>query len=291
MSVKKTSKNRKNITSGVDVLKDIAKANKQVVTKPSKPVKWEVVLDDSQILIAERFVEVKSVSEKIEASLEASKNDLYPILQNFLIEKMWNTKSRPTNPLILIKRRDGSVDHQFQFILSDKFSISCPDNIEDRFQYFMGLLDQCGLSEDDSERLLENEVYFESVVGFKSLDVLTNGKLGEGRAWIESTQEEKIVGQKLATLMTWRGGYPLPEPLTEKENILLIDMSNKVQVKAGFLERVAQYCKTKEQLVLVLTIFKPTMYAIHVKFGLEQNDNKKNERQNKIAQRIINSSY
>ena len=91
--------------------------------------------------------------------------------------------------------------------------------------------------------------------------------------------------------MTWRGGYPLPEPLTEKENILLIDMSNKVQVKAGFLERVAQYCKTKEQLVLVLTIFKPTMYASHVQFGLEQNDNKKNERQNKIAQRIINSGY
>jgi hypothetical protein len=289
MSIKKTSNARKNIMSGADVLKNIGNSNKKIVTKPSKSVKWEIVLDDSDLLIAEHFVEAKSVFEKFESNLSSAKNELHPIMQDFLIEEMWNTKSRPRNPLVLLKRKDGSIEHSFQYILCDSFNIKCPDEVQDRLEYFMDLLAQCGLSDKNSKIFLENEVCFEPVHGFKTLNALLEGTFGKNRAWIESTQEEKVAGLKLSSLMVWRGGHPIPEPLTEKENVLILEMSKSVQVKAGFLQRVAGYCKTKEQLRLVLTIFKPTMYASHLDFCVGESEDQINKRQNKIAKRIINS--
>jgi hypothetical protein len=60
--------------------------------------------------------------------------------------------------------------------------------------------------------------------------------------------------------LRWDGTTcPQPEPLTEKERELVVEHGVDVAVRAGFLERAANYAESQEQLAAILKLLVPTV--------------------------------
>lgn len=284
---------RKNAGAAVDVLGQIAAlVPTKEKPKSGKPSTWEMTLTPEAAVDAKRWIAAKTVLEPIKKRVENAKNDFCTYALRFMSERLFANKSKPSNPLVLLKKADGkTVDHQFQFQMTDRFKYrfpKVPEGVDSR-THFVEVFTNIGLHPVDAEKLVDNELDFNPITGLKSLTELMEGRLGEGREWIEASAESKIAGHKLAALLMWQGQEPAPEPLTLEEKAMVVERNPSIAVKAGFYDRVATYCQSVDQLMAVFTIIQPVVYPDYPKFAMNDTETDRTTRKIEAAGDILGS--
>ena len=261
----------------------------QVTPQPKgKQDRWEMVLSPEMNAVAKNWVEAKTVYDSVLSRLENTKAQLSEYAEGQMIDKIFENKSRPSNPQIVINDSDGKVDHQFIFIFQDKFKVEfkkMPENA-DPVDFFKGLFVSLGLSQSNASDLVNNELDFNPVTGIRGLSELLDGHYGAGREWFESSLEEKTAGAKLSALLMWDGTTHI-EALTPQEKATVVKTDPGVVVKTDFYARVASYCETAEQLSAVFAVIKPIAYPSHVKFAIGDSDVKRTQRKISAASDIM----
>ena len=259
-------------------------------SKPKgKATKWEMELSDEARQDAERWASAKAVLEPVEKRVENAKNDFIEYALDVMVQKLFANKSKASNPIVVLTKTDGTVDHQFQVMLTDKFKYrfpEVPEGVSAR-QHFIDVFVNVGLHPSDAENLVDNELDFMPITGFRSLTELLEGHYGEGREWIEATEADKEAGKKFAALLMWNGTDEAPEALTPQEKALVITRSPGMQVKAGFYDRVATYCQCKEQLHGIFKVIQPIIYPSYLKFALNDSETAKTARKIQAAADIL----
>lgn len=281
MATKPTTGRNKNSGAAAGVLGALAALVPKATPKASKSTKWEMELTDEARKDAERWVNAKTVLEPVLKRVENAKNDFIEYALNVMIAKLFANKTKASNPLVVLKKDDGkTVDHQFQVSMTDKFKYRFPDVPEgvDPHDHFVEVFQSVGLHPTDAEKLVENELDFNPITGFRTLTELMEGRYGEGREWIDSTAEEKAAGTKFAALLMWDGTGDAPEALEPEEKLLVIERSPGMVVKAGFYDRVATYCQNEDQLRGVFKVIQPIIYPSYQKFAVNDTATDKTRR-------------
>lgn len=287
----KPATGRKNAGAAANVLGQLAAlAPTTAKPKAGKPSKWEMALTPDAEADARRWIAARTVLEPVEKRVENAKNDFSEYALRLLSEKLFANKNKPSNPLVVLKKADGkTVDHQFQFTMTDKFKYRFPEVPEgtDPRDHFVEVFVSVGLHRTDAEKLVDNELDFNPITGFKTLTELMEGRYGEGREWIEASDENKAAGQKFAALLLWDGSDPAPEALTPEEKSLVVERSPGMTVKAGFYDRVATYCQNVDQLLGVFKIIQPIAYPAYPKFAVNDSETDKTARKIEAAADIL----
>ena len=261
--------------------------------KPGKATKWELPLTPEAEADAIRWVNGKSVLEPVEKRVENAKNDFIDYALDFMANKLFETKSRPSNPLVVLKKADGkTVDHQFQVQMTDRFKYRFPEVPEgtDPRDHFIELFENIGLHSTEAEKLVDNELDFNPITGVRSLTELLEGRYGEGREWIDSSDDEKAAGGKFAALLMWDGSGDAPDALAPEEKMLVIQRSPGMTVKAGFYDRVATYCQNKDQLLAIFKIVQPVIFPGYAKFAVSDTETDKTRRKIEAAADILGTA-
>jgi hypothetical protein len=292
MATKSTGgKGRTNTGAAAGVLSQLAAlAPTKATPKASGKQKWELPLTDEAKADATRWINAKAVFEPVEKRVDNAKDAFNEYALKEMATRLFNNKSKPSNPLVVLHKEDGkTVDHQFQFMMTDKFKYcfpNVPEGVEPR-DHFITVFQTVGLHPNDAENLVDNELDFNPVVDIRSLSELLDGKYGEGREWVDSTEDEKNAGQKLAALLMWDGTGDAPAALTPEERALVVQRSPGIQVKAGFYDRVATYCQSVDQLLGVFKVIQPIVYPAHAKFALNDSETDKIRRKIEAAADIL----
>lgn len=261
--------------------------------KAGKPTKWEMDLTPEARADAERWINGKTVLEPVEKRVENAKNDFIEYALDVMAEKLFTNKTKASNPLVVLKKEDGkTVDHQFQVTMTDKFKYRFPDVPEgvDPRDHFIEVFQNVGLHPSDAEKLVDNELDFNPITGFRTLTELLEGRYGEGREWIDSSAEDKAAGGKFAALLMWDGTGDAPEALLPEEKMLVIQRSPGLTVKAGFYDRVATYCQSKDQLLGVFKVIQPIIYPAYAKFAVSDTETDKTRRKIEAAADILGTA-
>jgi hypothetical protein len=268
-----------------DILNDLgALAAAPKVKSSGKPNKWELPLTPQAKAEALRWINAKTILDPIEKRAENAKGELNEYCLGILADKIWETGNKPSNPMVVILKDDGvTVDHEFTWLASDKFKVrfpDCPEGTDNR-EHLVKVIEDIGFHPEDAANLVDNELDFAAVVGFRSLTELLEGRYGEGREWLDSTEAEKAAGRKLAALIRWTGEGDTPEPLSVGEKGIVLDRSQNVQVKAGFWSRMKTYCRSEQQVRDLFKVIQPVVYPAHLKFA--KNDSVTDVANRKIA--------
>lgn len=278
--------------SASSVLASIAKIGTEKPKGAAKQSKWVMKLTPEAENLARRWIEAKSVHTPVETRLNSSKGDFNEYALREMANKLFETKSRPSNPLCLILNSDGSTLHQFQFVMADRFSYdrNMPKDA-DPVSYYINLLTGVGLTHQNATALVESEFNLAPVVGFKPLNELLEGHFIEGREFIPATDTEKSAGLKLASYLQWDGSKnSTPEALTDDERAAAVQCSSGLTVNAGFLDRVATYCRNVDELMGVFKIIKPTVYPNYLKFGITESESARVMMRQQNANEILGST-
>lgn len=279
-----------NAASAADLLNELT----DLVPAKEKPKaggkeRWEVVLTGPQADTFSRWIEAKMVNEVVETRMDNSKEELCEFALSIVADAFWKAKNRPTNPTLVIRRAGTTtVDSQAVYLFTDKFKYrfpDVPDGVKPR-DHFVTVFVGLGLEQKDAEKLVDQELDFNPVVGLRPLTELTQGRYGEKRQYIEATAEEKEAGRKLMLFLTSKpdeNGEATVQALTPEERSLIIKRDTGIKVKAGFYGRVCNYCHSVEQLKAVFKVVIPIAYPAHQKFGI--NDSPENR-----AKRLVNAA-
>jgi hypothetical protein len=267
--------------TGLAALANIA--SKSSSSSNNKPQKWEMPLTPESQLQAQRWIAAKTVLEPVMARVENAKDEFVQYAMSLMTQKLFDNKSKPSNPLVVLRKEDGSIDSTFQFLMTDKFKVKLPEAPvdEDAAEFYATIFSDLGLHPHDANNLVESELDLSPSIEFRSPKELTSGRYGENREWIESTPAEKLAGEKMTALVLWNGQGKAPAALTDEEKALVVVSSASVKIKAGFYDRLSTYCRSVEQVVAVLGLIQPVVYPAYAKFAT--NDSVTVQAQRKIA--------
>jgi hypothetical protein len=263
-------------------------APKSVSTKGPK---WELPLTNDAEQLAQRWASGKVILDPLTKRVERDRNDFNAYALSVVLKKMWDTKDRPSNPIVRVHKADGDVDHEFQWLFTDSFGLEFPklNPDDDARQKFIDTIVDLGLPETDAAKLVDNEFDFNPVVGFRSLTELLHGSYGEGREFIEASADQKAAGEKLSALVAWDGKGKAPPALTEAERRLVLEHSPNAKLRAGFLSRVCNYCHSLEQLQALFTVIKPKVYPAHLNYAIADNGVEQARRKIEAATEVVGS--
>jgi len=272
-----------NAANVLDELADLIPAVKPVAKGKQK---WELPLDPAAQTSFKRWIEAKVVAEPIQKRLDNSKEELNEFCLRDMAKRLFETKSKPSNPEIKTRTDKGEVDHQAVFLMTDKFKYRFPEVPEGVSEkaHFVKVFTDLGLHPNDAERLVDNEVIFTPITGIRNLNEMLDGCFGEGREWIPASAEEQIAVRKLVAYLRAVGNpgeKVAVEFLTPAEKALIVERGSGITVKSGFYDRVATYVQNVDQLLAIFKIIQPIVYPAYPKFAL--SDTAVNQTQRKIA--------
>jgi hypothetical protein len=278
--------------AAADILADIADLVPAPTPKSSGREKWEIKLSPDAQADLNRWLEAKTLLEPTQQRVENSKEEVNAFCLREMAGLIFKNKSKPSNPEIKVYKADGTVDSTAVFLMSDKFKYRFPDvpeGVETR-DHFVDLFKSLGLHPSDAERLVDEELDFSPIVGFKTLTELLEGHYGEGREWIESTEDEKAVGRKLAGFLRAMpgpdGNVQVPG-LTPQEKAIALERGKSIKVKQGFYNRVATYVQSADQLLAVFKVIVPIVYPAYPKYALHDSPTDQLDRKIKAAADIL----
>jgi len=289
MATKKPAKSAApavNVNAAANILDELAD-----LVPAAKPVakgkqKWELPLDPGAQTSFTRWISAKTVAEPVLKRLENSKDELNEYCLRDMATRLFNSKSKPSNPELKTRNDAGEVDHQAVFLMTDKFKYRFPEVPEgvSAKGHFVKVFTDLGLHPNDAERLVDNEVVFTPITGIRKLNEMLQGRFGEGREFIPATAEEQTAVRKLVAYIRAVGnpGETVEvEPLTPAEKALVMERDNGITVKSGFYDRVGTYVQSVDQLMVVFKVIQPIVYPAYPKFAL--SDTAVNQTQRKIA--------
>lgn len=262
---------------------------KKAAKAPAKN-EWEIDLTPEAEELANRWVGAKALLEPVKTREENSKAEFSAYAVRKVVERIFSTKGKVSNPRVHL-RQNGRPDHNFLFMFQNRFQIQLPAVLPDQDQrevYVQTFVD-AGLHPQSASNLVDNELDFTPQISIRSPKELMVGHYGEKREFVPATSEEQALGQKLLNLLFWDGSGETPAAFTDEERANLIVNEDSVKVKAGFLDRVAGYCQTVDQLSAVFKIIKPTAYPTHWHFATSDSDETRLERKLDVCREIVGS--
>jgi uncharacterized membrane protein YkoI len=234
---------------------------------------WEMHLTEQAEFDATRWINAKVLLEPIKSHEEAAKEAFSEYAVRKVAEKIFTNKSKPSNPEVIIRKEDGTEDHRFIFIFQNRFKIALPSHGNGHRDQYVQTFIELGLHPISAASLVDTELDLTPIISVRSPKELMLGRYGADREWIPATEHEKSIGQKLIDLVLWDGGKaPAPAPLTDEERELVIATADSVKVKAGFLDRVADYCQSVDQLMAIFSVIQPIAYPAHQAFAKNDSE-------------------
>lgn len=272
------------------VLGDLASvASKKPTAKEKNEVTWEIPLTPEAAADAARWSASKAVYDKVEARLENTKNNFIPYALRKIVERLFDSKVKPSNPLVVLNDESGRLDSKFRVLMTDRFKNRLPEVPagEDAAEFYADTLVKLGLHPQDAKNFVENELDLSPQIEFKTPRELLEGRYGENREWLESSPESKAAGQKMIDLLLWDGEGDVPPALSESEKKLVIQTSNSVKFKAGLYNRLTNYCRSVDQILAVFSVIQPTIYPANNDFAASESAAGKLEREVRAAAEIM----
>jgi hypothetical protein len=288
----KTAKTTKRPTKKIDVpavrTKPKSASDLLSMVSGAAPVKKKKAATDRPTLeltpeakeLYSQFVPSKQIFDIFESHLKIIKSDLKSEVFRLWAEQMFSQKAKPVNPKLALNNEDGNPDMSGVFIIQAKFKVSATTAEEAQ-----EMLVAVGLSEEDAEKLVTAEIDFTPMSALRSFNELVKGHKVDG-GFVEATAQEEAIAQKLMLFVMGQK----TEPITEEERAVVLLNQPNIQVKHGFLDRVANYCKTAEQLHGVFTVVSPVAYARAGKFGISDTSDEIRTRLVTAAAEILGES-
>ncbi|RDJ35074.1 MAG: hypothetical protein DWQ19_09570 [Crenarchaeota archaeon] len=256
-----TKKSASDLLSGLT-----AKAKKPEKKTESKKQHPELALETHTQDLFSRFAQTKQVFDVVEGELKAVKGELNDELFGSWVAGLFAQKAWPSSPAIKVRDANGKLDAEGLYVVQEKFKLQIPDEDNPANSIIEGLIAPSidgdsttePLSQEDAE-LVVSEIDFSPQLTLRPFGELVSGHYVD-RQFVEATDAEKAVGQKLLEFVT--------NNLTEEEKELVLISKANTTVKKGVLDRVAQYVKSTKQLFRVFQYLVPVNYPKGAKFGV-----------------------
>ena len=269
MSTNRTgSRSVRGASTASQVLDELTNLVPEKNPEVKKTGEWELPLTPEAQLTANRWADAKELSDPLVKRLEKERNEFNAYALRVMAEKLLKLKSKPSNPIVATKRADGKDDHKFKWLFCDSLSLdfpAVPEGVSPR-DHYAKVLENSGLHPVDAAALVNNEFDFCPVIGFKSFTELLDGSF-KNKEFVASSDQEKAAGLKLKDLVMWDGTSPAPQPLTAEEKDLVLERSSNAKVKAGFLSRVTNYCRSVDQIMAVFSLIQPKVYPSYLDYA------------------------
>lgn len=273
-------------------LSQLNAAGKKTTTAKSKEKsEWVMELTPAAQTSALRWLSAKAVLGPIKAREENSKSEFCEYGVRKVAEQIFATKGKVTNPKVYFRKADNTLDHHFTFVFQDRFKLSlpAPKNDQDHRELLIQTFTDAGLHPTSAAQLVDSELDISPSTNLRSPKELMEGHYGENRMFVPATAAEQAVGQKLLDLVLWDGHGTAPTPLTDDERSLVIVTADSVKVKSGFLDRVATYCQSVDQLMAIFSLITPVAYPGYDKFAESDSDEERLNRKVEACREIIGS--
>lgn len=256
----------------------------------AKANEWAIDLTPEAEEVAREWIGARALLDPIKTREENTKAEFSEYAVRKVTERIFQTKGKVSNPRVHLLN-NGRPDHRFLFMFQNRFKLHLPVVLEgqDHREVFIKVFVDAGLHPQSAANLVDTELDLTPQISIRSPKDLMVGHYGEKREFVPATAEEKELGQKLLNLLFWDGSTPAPAAFTDDERNVLMVNEDSVKVKAGFLDRVAGYCQTVDQLAAVFKIIEPTAYPSHYHFAEHDNDERKLERKLEVCREVVGS--
>lgn len=278
----------------MDRLRQKVKPNKKTVKDADRPV---IDIDhETQVKFIE-FACTRELFNKVEARDKAQSSEVVSEIYEKYVDGLWESKTRPQNPSIEARDSRGKLDAEGKFIVSggSRIKIDMPEVHEDEQPeeaLIRGLV-ELGVSNENAESLVSKEVSFTPQFVLNFTDLI-RGEMKSNKI-VPPTQIQMSAGEVLLCVIN---GEDLEgNRLTEKTRLEMLKcissdgweaLRMNVDAKTtyvpilvdadGFLDSVCNYASSREELGLILTVFKPVKYCNAVKFAVSDSAEAKKER-------------
>ena len=146
-------------------------------------------------------------------------------------------------------------------------------------------------AESDAARLVNNEFDFTPKKTIDLTKLVFGHYEGEGknRTWMDATEEEQALANKVITLLSARstGEVTQADLLTDEESESVIEERDSLVIKKGFLQRVCTYVRSLDQLRSLFKIIKPVTVVSGKKFAQADTPEEQNRRKLEVAIDIL----
>lgn len=281
--------------TSMDMLKHVASKATKATPKKEGDDRWTLNLADDPGLEQDvyDYVRVKTVANELDPLVKQRKAEVELELFSLWADKFWQDKKVPSNPRVLIKKRDekgqptqmddASMILQVQFkkgeiskVVPSTDNLSPDQTIQDVLKEML-MSEAVGLDEkkadeflhpETGEIIVEDEVYF-----VDSLNSMLTHK----------SEVVRSAAEKLLAYVSAEGKNVRNEPLTDAEKAEIFKTRQIVSMREGFYERAFTYCKTRDQLYNLILFTKPGFVLSSVQFAISD---KRPERVDRLAQTV-----
>lgn len=198
----------------------------------------------------ERFIAAKQVAEMAEGRMKAEEGIVKETMIDSFAESLVKLRCKPTNPRMTIAK-DGKPDIECLFQVQSKFYPQAVQGDGPVSERLKAAFVAAGVSDETAGKLLQYEVTCEDKTTIRPFSELMNG----------APVEQELAGRVMKLLL---------DNFTDQERALILQPSEKVEVKDGFFERLGMYVKDKAECLAAMRVMKPVCFMSHMKLGLSE---------------------
>ena len=198
----------------------------------------------------ERFIAAKQVAEMAEGRMKAEEGIVKETMIDSFAESLVKLRCKPTNPRMTIAK-DGKPDIECLYQVQSKFypqAVQGDGPISERLK---AAFVAAGVSYETACKLLQYEVTCEDKTTLRPFSELMNG----------APVEQELAGRVMKLLL---------DNFTDQERSLILQPSEKIEVKDGFFERLGMYVKDKAEALGAIRVMRPVSFMSHMKLGLSE---------------------
>lgn len=264
---------------------------KSAAKKPAAPKQDRPTVDvPANVLESfKRLVGAKTVYEVAESRLEVESELVKEEMLDLFAETVFRNGAVPANPKLQTELNDGRPDMSGIFQVQNRFKVNIPEDVNGNTEIpvrVLFALEAVGMATDAAQKLIDAEIDGSPVVRLRPFGELVDGHYegeGKNKTFVEASAEEKAVGQKLLEFVTGTAS----DPLTEEERAIAVTIEERIKVKEGFMQRLKGYCDSEDVVKGVLKVITPTHFVSHMKLGISDTPEQRQNRLKAIAAEIV----
>jgi len=289
-----------------DLLKEaVKKSSSRKKSAAKKDDRWVIKMGqgDNHRPQMEDLIELAHLAGEIKPLLDQRMNVGKELLFGMWSQRMWETKSLPDNPRIVLNKIQGSKDSTMEdhrCMLQVKFRSAglaktfpdAEDLPKDETLHevmFRTIADATGLSEKNANAFVTEEVIVEDKPTIRNISEM----------YYDGNEVEKAIAEKIIKYFQARSksksGKGTVELLTDEELESLGDeglweTKQIVSLKDGMFERVWNYCDNLEQLQKLLLFCNVTIQVSNFEYALSDTKSEQDKRAAKAAETYLLSA-
>jgi len=264
------------------------KGKKKTAGKTAQTDRPALSLTQTAMEAVRKWIPLNLLFNYFESKHKAAQTAMDEELKDLYYDAMWDAKSQPVNPKLLVSDEHGKPDMEAMLIVMEKFRVEMPEIVEDDDKdsvvyKMIEIFVRIGVNKDKASLLVKNEMLIEEWKSIPLTELMVGKKVGKD--FVPPSAYGKSAAEKLIlAIMT---GSPLN--LTEAEQeAMVVSTAFQVSVKGGFLNRVCSYCDTKEQLKAIMKlVVKPVLAHRGAKIGISNTLAERNARLIASAENVL----